>query len=248
MLQAYRKAEVTFLKAPVLEGIPGIVHAFSTRPVESDNFIVPSQAGDESDRFMSAVGLTGWPIGRLRQVHSNLVHAVRDNEFANDAPEGDAAYTSLSGMALGVHTADCVPVLIADREARAVAVVHAGWRGTSEGVVRRTVESLVSDLGTHASDLSAAIGPHIGVCCMEVGEEVFDRFQDPELFGRRDQWEKPHLNLAEANRRQLVNAGVLSENVQISTLCTRCREDLFYSYRRDGETAGRMLSVIGIEP
>ena len=234
-----------------MDAIPGVVHAFSTRRVESSDVSLGGDGPriqDNRDRFMAAVGLEAWPIARLRQVHSNIVHWVGDNEFVNDIAEGDAAGTSLPGLALGVMTADCVPILIADGKAQAIAVAHAGWRGTSEGVVRKTVDAMVSGKGIEPSDLSAAIGPHIGVCCMEVGEEVFDWFAQPEVFERRPEWSRPHLNLAEANRLQLVAAGLGPERVQVSTLCTRCRSDMFHSYRRDGDDAGRMLSVIGIEP
>ena len=208
----------------------------------------PGDASVDRVRFLAAAGLGGWPVGRLRQIHSNVVHSVRDNAFANKAPEGDAAYTELPGIALGVMTADCVPILIADSSGRAVGATHAGWRGTSEGVLRRTVDALVADFRIHPEDLRVAIGPHIGVCCLEVGEEVYEWFADPEIFERRAEWLKPHLNLSEANHRQLVAGGVRPEHIQTSALCTRCRADLFYSYRRDGEAAGRMFSVIGIEP
>ena len=185
---------------------------------------------------------------RLRQVHSNVAHHVEGNEFANAAPEGDAAYTGLTGMALEVRTADCVPVLIADDSACVVAMAHAGWRGTSEGVVPKLVDAIVSEFGVSAGDLAVAIGPHIGVCCMEVGEEVFDRFANPDIFRRKPEWPKPHLDLGEANRRQLLDAGVRAHMIQASALCTRCRGDMFHSYRRDGAEAGRMFSVIGIQP
>ena len=251
MLRTYRESNVTFLRSPALEAIPGIVHAFSTRRADSGDLSLGGAGRliqDDRDRFMAAVGLEAWPIARLRQTHSNVVHWVGDNEFVNEVADGDAAGTSLHGVALGVMTADCVPILLADLSARAVAVAHAGWRGTSEGVVRKTVDRMVSDQGLAPSALSAAIGPHIGVCCMEVGEEVFDWFALPEVFERRTEWPRPHLNLAEANRLQLIGAGLSPDRVQVSTLCTRCRSDLFHSYRRDSDAAGRMLSVIGIEP
>ena len=251
MLQAHRSSNVTFLKAPILESISGVVHGFSTRREGSPD---PAGGGgnfraeDERDGFMAALGLAGWPVGRLHQVHSNRAHHVDDNEFANESPEGDAAYTGLAGIVLEVRTADCVPILIADCSARVVAMAHAGWRGTSEGVVRKVVDSIVPKFGVSAGDLAVVMGPHIGVCCMEVGEEVFDWFADPELFERKPEWEKPHLNLAEANRRQLLDAGVGSHMIQASALCTRCRPGMFHSYRRDGAGAGRMYSVIGIQP
>lgn len=129
-----------------------------------------------------------------------------------------------------------------------MAAAHAGWRGTASGVVRRTVEQMVSEGGVAADDLAAAIGPHIGVCCMEVGDDVADLFGRPGTVVRRPDWPKPHLDLGAANRTQLADAGVPPERVEVSTLCTRCRPDLFHSYRRDGEKAGRMLSLIGLAP
>ena len=251
MLQVQRNAQVTFLRAPQLAGIPGIVHAFSTRRGENDDFAIgPDRPETEEnrERFMAAIGVSGWPSFRPKQIHSNIVHEVDDNASVNERPEGDAAFTSLAGIALGVATADCVPILIADSRSRSVAAVHAGWRGTSEGVARRTADRMVEEARIDAGDLWIVIGPHIGVCCMEVGEEVYDWFAQPEIFERREEWTKPHLNLAEANRHQLVEAGVDDGHVIVSSLCTKCRPDLFYSYRRDGDQAGRMFSLIGIEP
>ena len=247
MLHTYRESHITFLRAPLLERIPGVVHAFSTRRGRSEELTLGLAASDARSHFASAVGMGGWPLCGVRQVHSNKVHAVRENAFANAPPEGDAVFTDLPGVALGVVTADCVPILVAERAGRAVASIHAGWRGTSEGIARRTVDSIIGELGLDPARLAVAVGPHIGVCCMEVGEEVYDWFADPAVFERRPVWPRPHLNLGEANRRQLMAAGVPPESIEISHLCTRCRSDLFHSYRRDGDAAGRMLSVIGIE-
>jgi YfiH family protein len=246
MLHTYRASHITFLRSPALEAIPGVAHAFSTRRGAAGDLTIGRAASEPRDQFTAAVGMPGWPFCGVRQVHSNLVHAVRENEFANEAPEGDALWTGLGGLTLGVVTADCVPILVAARDGSTVGAVHAGWRGTSEGVARRTIESMAE--AAAPADLVAAIGPHIGVCCMEVGEEVFDWFHDPGLFERRPEWPRPHLNLAEANRRQLAEAGVPPEAIETSCLCTRCRGDLFHSYRRDGETAGRLLAAIGISP
>ena len=251
MLQVQRSSQVSFLQAPELAGIPRIVHAFSTRRGANDDFTMgPDGTGarENRERFMAAIGVPGWPSFRPKQIHSNIVHAVDDNSSANERPDGDAAFTSLSGVALGVATADCVPILLADSRSRGVAAVHAGWRGTAEGVVSRTVQGMMDSLGLDPGELWAVFGPHIGTCCLEVDEEIYDWFAQPEVFERCEEWTKPHLNLAEANRLQLEGVGIMPDRIIISSLCTRCRADLFYSYRRDGEGAGRMLSVIGIEP
>ena len=251
MLQLHRNSQVTFLRAPQLGEIPRIVHAFSTRCGENDNFTMELDRPDtweNRERFMAAIGAPGWPSFVPKQIHSNLVHAIDDNASLEDRPEGDAAFTSVSGIALGVSTADCAPILLAESSCRMVAAIHAGWRGTSKGVVRHTVDQMVGKSGLDPGNLWAVIGPHIGVCCMEVDEDVYNWFAEPELFEWRREWTKPHLKLAEANRRQLIEAGVDYYHVIVSSLCTKCRADLFYSHRKDGDRAGRMFSVIGIAP
>jgi len=185
---------------------------------------------------------------KLRQVHSGTVVNIRDTSAATDAVEGDAAVTALAGAVLAVQTADCVPILIADSHGTAVAAVHAGWRGTAARIVESTVARLREQFALDPQDLFAAVGPHIGVCCYEIGLEVLAAIADPALFEYKSEWMKPHLNLGEANRRQLINSGLPDEGIEVSSLCTRCREDLFHSYRRDGTKMGHMLSVIGIVP
>jgi hypothetical protein len=247
MLHTYRESHITYLRSPRLDRVPGLVHAFSTRRGETRDLSLGGAASAERARFLAAAGMAGWPLCRVRQVHSNTVLEVRDNEFANARPEGDALFTGLAGLALGVETADCAPVLVAEANGRAAASIHAGWRGTSEAIARRTVERMQEAPGVDPGNLVAAIGPRIGVCCLEVGEEVYDWFQDSEVFQRRPEWARPHLDLGEANRKQLMAAGVPASSIEVSGLCTRCRADMFHSYRRDGSLAGRMLALIGIE-
>lgn len=254
MLQVKRQDQVTFLHSEALDRIPRIVHAFSTRRGERNDFTLGSGQGlnplvqMNRVRFLAAIGAAGWPLLKLRQVHSDTIVEMNDTSAAGDAVEGDAAVTALEGVMLAVQTADCVPILVADRQARAVAAIHAGWRGTASRIVERAIETLHAKFEIEPADLIAAVGPHIGVCCYEVGEEVVDAMKTPAVFQRRTEWAKPHLNLAEANRGQLVSAGIPEAQIEVSSLCTRCREDLFHSYRRDGKRTGHMLSVIGIVP
>jgi YfiH family protein len=254
MLQVKRVAQVTFLASPVLAAIPGIVHGFSTRRAEHNAFTL-GPTGSENPaiqinraRFLAAADMPGWPVLRLKQVHSDIVHDMKDTGAANEPMEGDAAITQLGGAVLGVQTADCVPILLADRKGHAVAAIHAGWRGTASRIAERSVASLVTTYRIPAQDLVAVIGPHNAVCCYEVGEEVVEAMNDPVAIVRKPEWAKPHLNQALANQRQLIAAGIPEEQIVVSNLCTQCRGDLFYSYRREGKRAGRMLSVIGILP
>jgi hypothetical protein len=199
-------------------------------------------------RFFSAIGAPGWPVLKLKQVHSGVVLEMDDTWAASEAQEGDAAITALPGALLAVQTADCVPILVAHVEARCVAAIHAGWRGTAARIAEKTVERLIRKYGVHAEDLCAVIGPHIGVCCYEVGPDVTNAMADPSVFESRSSWPKVHLNLLEANRKQLLDSGLKMNRIIPSSLCTRCRSDLFFSYRREGDNAGRLLSVIGIAP
>ena len=197
-------------------------------------------------RFLASIGSPGWPLLKLKQIHSNGVREMDNTSAAGDAIEGDASITALQGVMLGVQMADCVPILLADSAALAAAAVHSGWRGAATRISEITVSRLHERFGVNPKNLVAAIGPHIGVCCYEVGEEVVEAIGDSGVVERRPEWARPHLNLAEANRRQLVKAGVPQDQIEISSLCTRCREDLFFSYRRDGTKTGHMLAVIGI--
>ena len=254
MLQVKRQDQITFLRSEALERIPGIVSAFSTRRGERNDFSLGPVTSPNPMiqinrvRFIAAIGAVGWPIIKLNQVHSGTVVDVDDTSAASEAVDGDAAVTSLQGVVLGVQTADCVPILIADPAGRAIAAVHAGWRGTAARIAKSTVARLVSKFGADPAGMTAVIGPHISVCCYEVGEEVADAVSDPDSIERRAEWSKPHFNLAAANRRQLLEAGLSDSHIEISSLCTKCRADLFHSFRRDGKRMGLMLSAIGIVP
>lgn len=177
----------------------------------------------------------------LKQVHSDRV-LVADG-LKDGAAEGDALITDQIGKAIGVKTADCVPILLLDPETRAVAAVHAGWRGSAAEVVSRAIEKMQEAFGTQPSGLYAALGPCIRACCYEVGVEVFGRFEGvfPE-WGRVS--EGGMLDLPEVNTRQLKAAGVPADNIFDSGLCTACQSGSFFSYRREPENPGRMVAAI----
>ena len=254
MLQANRVSQITVLSEPALSAIPGIVHGFSTRRAEHNSFTLGPASSENPaiqinrTRFLDAVGMTGWPLLKLKQTHSNIVHDFKDTWAASQPVEGDGAITALGGAALGIQTADCVPILIADREARVVAAIHAGWRGTANRIAHNAVKQMSQTYGVAPEGLTAVIGPHNAVCCYEVGEEVVAAVNNPAAILRKPEWSKAHLNQALANKLQLTAAGIPEAQIHVSNLCTECRADLFYSYRRDRERTGRMLSVIGILP
>jgi YfiH family protein len=254
MLQVKRQDQITFLESEALGRIGGTVHAFSTRRGDRQDLTLGPHSSPNPMvninrvRFLAAIRAPGWPIMKLKQVHSGIVADIDDTSAASDAVEADAAITHLKGVMLAVQTADCVPILVADVHGTAVGAIHAGWRGTAARIAETTILRLREKFSIDPEDLKASIGPHIGVCCYEVGHDVVETMANPAVFESKAEWPKPHLNLAAANRQQLLDAGLVDQNIEISTLCTRCRADLFHSFRRDGKNMGHMLSVIGIAP
>jgi hypothetical protein len=174
-------------------------------------------------------------LATLRQVHSAV--CVQASGRAGVLGEGDALLENRPGSVVAVKTADCLPILLVDEGHGAVAAVHAGWRGTVAGIAQRAVEAMRAEFGARPGELHAAIGPGIGKCCYEVGPEVAAQF---------GQQGRAHVDLAAANRRQLMDAGVTPERIYASNLCTMCRCEEFHSFRRDKEAAGRMYSFAGI--
>ena len=173
-------------------------------------------------------------LATLKQVHS--VICIPANGASGVLGSGDALMEDTPGAVVAVKTADCLPILLVDERRRAVAAVHAGWRGVVGRIVEAAVEMMHQRFGTESQDLHAAIGPGAGACCYEVGPEVAAEFG---IEGRAK------LDLAGTVRAQLIDAGVAPERVYVSDLCTICREEL-HSFRRDKELAGRQYSFAGI--
>lgn len=206
-------------------------------------------------RFLAALEAVDWPLITARQVHSATVHYLHDDldDARLEPPVCDALTSARAGVLLAVQTADCLPILIADERTGAVAAVHAGWRGTLAGILARTVEQMQMSYDTRPADLYAAFGPAIGSCCFEVGPEVLAQFREKynyadQLISRLSPAGKAHLDLSLANRRQLLDRGLQAERIYDCGLCTVCRNDLFFSYRREKEKpVGRLLGVVGRE-
>lgn len=214
---------------------------------------------DDPSEWSAVAELAGVAPERLRllrQVHGRaIVDAPRNGRSAWDRPEADGAISDDPSVALVVRVADCAPVLMADRATGAVAAVHAGWRSTMQRIVIAAVEALAAAYGTRPGDLVVAIGPSLGACCGEMGEEVVEAFvreghdqaSIAAWFGRAP-GRRPHFDLWRANRDQLVQAGVAPEAIHTTRLCTRSHPDVFHSYRAAGQAAGRMAAVIRANP
>ena len=213
-----------------------------------------------------------WPLLQVKQIHSATVHRV--SAASRGSLVGDGLLTSETGLLLAIKTADCVPVLLTDVKRRAVAAFHAGWRGTVARIVEKGVGEMQRQFGSQPRDLRAAIGPCIRRCCYRVGvevrtefesqftyanelfEEVFDsnaiHVRYPLLFlnkrapGHGDLGPEIHLDLVEANRRQLRDAGLRDQHISVVEGCTACDTSRFFSHRAEFGKTGRMMAVIGI--
>jgi YfiH family protein len=221
-----------FLTTPRFESVPGLLHGFGLR--------IPGPRAAAREAAQRAFGRDG-EVFFLRQVHGNRVATPP----WSDAPDADASMTAEPGALLAIETADCLPVLIVDPEQRRVAAAHAGWRGTVARVAQAAVRALV-DSGSDPSRLQVALGPSIGPCCYEVGPEVEQAFgpSGARFFAKGDSG-RSHLDVTAANRDQLVEVGVPAASIVTVKACTRCDAERFFSYRRDGANAGRMISVVG---
>jgi polyphenol oxidase len=219
--------------------------------------------------LQKAIGTEEFTLAPLRQIHSDVVNAFSAASAA--ARKGDASATNTPGVLLSAQTADCVPILLVDPRGHAVAAIHAGWRGTLGRIAQKTVGRMQMEFGSKPLDLLAAIGPSIGPCCYEVAADFVTKFtaqfsDAAEFFDEARtgdepnplQWlnmkppghqpppKKVHLDLWKANHSQLLAAGLQTQNIYSSNLCTACHSDLFFSYRKQGALSGRMMSVIGV--
>ncbi len=220
-------------------------------------FGAPHRFGTKT--FLSKANRTidGVPVVTASQVHKDGILIVDDAhrdwrtlQSEVSAADADALATAGSGGWIGVSTADCVPLLFYDPDHRVVAAVHAGWRGALMGIATTTMDCLTTRFGSRTKRLEAAIGPHIGVCCFEVGRAVLDlletRFPGWQRWVERLSDGKGHFNLRAFIRDQLEERGVEADRLHTVDLCTRCEADLFSSYRREGRSPKGMLSVVRV--
>ena len=223
-------------------------HGWTTRQLELRGLADAERAGWHA--VASTTGVLESHLTRLRQVHGAAVHVAGPREPALGPPEADIALAETPDRSVAVQVADCAPLLVADRDGRVVAAAHAGWRGTAADVAGTTVRSMAGVSRHEPAAFNAAIGPCIGPCCYEVGEELIEAFRAAgwnnadcdRWFLRRDG--RLFLDVGAANADQLTRAGIPASQVYVSRLCTACHPDWFYSYRRDGAGTGRLAGFI----
>lgn len=198
--------------------------------------------GEVMDRIASSLVMPGDSSGRLaflRQIHGVAVAAMEETTPVDEVPEADAAMTDVPGLGLVIQTADCQPVMLFDSRTRAVANIHSGWRSSVANIIGHTVAAMTARYGTDPADLLAGVGPSLGPCCAEFIH--YEREIPAPFWSHRVS--EHHFDFWAISRRQLTEAGVRDDRIVIAGICTRCRPDLFFSYREEKIT-GRMASVI----
>ena len=272
------------LQIPALLKLPWLIHAFSTTPggispLENEKVLnlgftdwdTRENVQENRRRFQKAAEAEPFPLITLKQFHSDVIHLF--DATPGEPCKADASITNRPGLALAIQTADCVPILLVDPKKRAIAAIHAGWRGTLARIAAKTIGKMQMHFATNPRDLLAAIGPSIGPCCYEVGTEVATQFLSqfadaPSYFDEFRTGDEPNpiqwlnmmppghqppprgvlLDLRKANRSQLLSAGLRPQNVHTIDLCTACHPNLLFSYRKQGPRSGRLMSLIALKP
>jgi YfiH family protein len=240
--------------------VPGAAHRIEVGPegewIVLNGFSAPHRFGTRRLLAESTRSIGNEPVLIARQVHKDSILTIplQARDLAQwqaeaAAADADGVATNRGDCWVGITTADCVPLLLHDPEVAAVAAVHAGWRGALLGVATAALRTLVDHFGARPSRVEAALGPHIGSCCFEVGRAVLEplyHMRGGDLWVSRRDGDKGHFDLGGFVRWQLEEAGVVPERIVALGLCTRCQPSLFSSYRREGKRPQGMLSAVRV--
>ena len=266
MFSLGKKKTIEYLQSPLLNNCDFLEHAFCMRRggASQDDYKslnMSFREGDEEFRVLSnwdclatafAIPMEQFLV--VNQVHGDAIFVIKPHGSyfsSSDELSYDAIVTPRADLAICVQTADCVPVFLVDKVKKVIAVVHAGWKGTAMEISSKVIRLMQKQYGCLLQNILAAIGPSIGKCCYEVDQVTADAFRgqnNSELFlhsGRRkDKW---MLDLVEANRRQILEAGVPAINIEVSGYCTACNQDMFFSHRGSGGITGRQVNFMMIK-
>ena len=266
MLTLQKKKTIEYLQSPLLNNCDFLEHAFCTRRggASQDDYKslnMSFREGDEEfrvlsnwDRLATAFDIPLEQFLVVNQVHGDAIFVIKQHGSYFSTREElnyDAIVTNRSNLAICIKTADCVPVFIVDKVKKVIAAVHAGWRGTALGISAKVISLMINQYRSEPADILAAIGPSIGHCCYEVDSTTAEAFRgqgNSEFFlqqgPKKNNW---MLDLPEANRRQILAAGVPESNMEVSGYCTTCNQDMFFSHRGSGGITGRQVNFMMIK-
>ena len=266
MFSLEKKKTIEYLQSPLLSSCDFLEHAFCTRRggASQDDYKslnMSFREGDEEfrvlsnwDRLATAFAIPMEQFLVVNQVHGDAIFVIKSHGSyfsSRDELNYDAIVTTRTNLAICIKTADCAPVFIVDKVKKVIAVVHAGWKGTVLEISAKVIRLMQNQYGSLPENILAVIGPSIGKCCYEVDQAAADAFRqhkNHELFlqqgKKKDKW---LLDLAEANRRQILEAGVDENNIEVSSYCTTCNQDMFFSHRGSGGITGRQINFMMIK-
>lgn len=262
-----KKGNIQYYTIPLLANTGQVVCAFTTRhggvsekPYDSMNMAF--HVGDDIEKvrqnrklICDALGIDAAELVAADQVHGDVIKEVVASDLGQGAmeydttiPATDALMTNVKGVPLSTYYADCVPVFLMDPVKGVIALAHAGWKGTVALIGYKTVDRMTALYGCRPEDMIAGIAPSIGPCCYEVDSQVADKVKEvfpywPELLMEKGNG-KWQFNLWEANKRQLMDAGLQEQNIAVAEVCTACHSDLLFSHRADGGKSGRMAALL----
>ena len=266
MFSLQKKKTIEYLQSDLLSNCDFLVNAFCTRRGGASRDDYKSlnmgfREGDEEfrvlqnwDRLATAFAIPMEQFLVVNQVHGDAIFVIKPHGSyfsSREELDYDAIVTSRTNLAICIKTADCVPVFIVDKVKKVIAVVHAGWKGTALEISAKVIRLLQNQYRSGPADILAAIGPSIGRCCYEVDAATADSFRrqnNSQFFlhpGRNsNSW---FLDLAEANRLQLMEAGIPESNIEVAGYCTTCNQDMFFSHRGSGGITGRQINFMMIK-
>lgn len=253
-----------FPKDKVTHAISTRFHGYSQPPFNGLNLALhvkdnPNNVLNNRKLFCAGLNLNSMKITTCQQVHGNKVICVTNEligkgatDFNDTIADADALITNISQVPLTLFFADCTPILIYDPIHNVIGNAHGGWRGTVGKIALHTIELMHKIYGTNPKDCLASIGPSIGACCYEIGEEVALKFRKAfpnhteQILHFHQDKQKYHLDLWQANALTLQQAGLPKTNIEIANVCTSCNHDIFFSYRADKGHTGRIASIISL--
>ena len=266
MFSLEKKKTIEYLQSDLFRSCDFLEHAFCTRrggtsQDEYKSLNMSFREGDEEfrvlsnwDRLATAFDIPLEQFLVVNQVHGDAIFVIKPHGSyfsSRDELNYDAIVTTRANLAICIKTADCVPVSVVDKVKKVIAVVHAGWRGSALGISAKVIALMQNQYRSQPQDILVAIGPSIGRCCYEIDQATADAFRkqnNHELFlqqgKKKDKW---MLDLVEANRRQILEAGVPENNIEVSGFCTTCNQDMFFSHRGSGGITGRQINFMMIK-
>jgi hypothetical protein len=263
MFKFSKRNNVQYLECTALGKYDFITHAFCTRwgGISEGRFANLNFSVREGDKERNVA--ENWnilcdsfniPLDHfltVNQIHEDGILVINNNYEDLHEKQGldyDGIITNMPGLAIGVKTADCVPILLVDKLRRVTGTIHAGWKGTSLRIVDKAIDAFITEFGSRTADIAAVIGPSIGPCCYEVDKIVLSSMPEYPVndtcFSKSERKQKWMLDLPKANQLQLIHAGIPQENILTVPICTSCHKEIFFSHRGEGGRTGRQLSFI----